>query len=191
MRIFRRSVDPTEDVLRRLSRQLRWFRPSVDDAPTPNQQLEHLARHRLCPAIEQGDPAPVMTALAITEEALARTDLDDALRDALTLGLVEVLSDWCSWPETPPEVVATIEAGMGPLTRARWNSIREQGAAVAAWIRGGGAPERTEVTVAECREIENAELRFLVRSSRQYVDETMTVGTADRVRFEMATGQGV
>ncbi|WP_406051622.1 hypothetical protein [Kribbella sp. NBC_00889] len=195
MSIFRRPTDPTEVVLRRLSKSLRWFRPSLADAPTPYSQLGHLAQHRLCPAIEQGDAAPVMTALAITEAALAGADLDhvpDAnLDEALTLGLVEVVSNWCSWPETPPEVVATIEAGMGPMTCGRWNSVRDQGNTVADWIRNGGAADRTGETPAAYREIENADLRFLTRSDRQYIDETTAVGTADRLRFEMATGQGV
>jgi hypothetical protein len=193
--LFRRSTDPTEVVLRRLAKSLRWFRPSLDDAPTPYSQLGHLAQYRLCPAIDQGDAAPVVTALAITEEALAGADLDHEpsakLDHAITLGLVEVVSNWCSWPETPPEVVATIEAGMGPMTRGRWNSIRDQGNAVAEWIRHGGAADRTGLTPAAYREIENADLRFLTRSTRQYVDETTAVGTADRVRFEKSTGQGV
>ncbi|WP_410785236.1 hypothetical protein [Kribbella sp. C-35] len=195
MSIFRRPIDPTEAVLRRLSKSLRWFRPSLADAPTPDLQLGHLAQHRLCPAIEQGDAAPVLTSLAIAEEALAAADLDHQLGanldHALTLGLVEVISDWCSWPETPPEVVATIEAAMGPMTRERWNAVRDQGAAVADWIRHGGAVDRTGETPAAYREIQNADLRFLTRSTRQYIDETMTVGTADRVRFEGFTGQGV
>lgn len=195
MSFFRRATDPTEDVLRRLSKRLRWFRPSLADAPTPLLQLGHLAQHRLCPAIEQGDAAPVVTALAITEEALAGADLDHEasanLDRALTLGLVEVVSNWCSWPETPPEVVATIEAGMGPMTRGRWNSVRDQGAAVADWIRYGGAANRTGETPAAYREIKNADLRFLTRSDRQYIDETMAVGTADRLKFEKSTGQGV
>ena len=195
MSIFRRSTDPTEAVLRRLSKSLRWFRPSLADAPTPSLQLEHLAQHRLCPAIEQGDAAPVVTALAIAEEALAGAKLDHEssakLDHALTLGLVEVVSNWCSWPETPVEVVAAIEAGMGPMTRGRWNSVREQGNTVADWIRHGGAADRTGETPAAYREIENTDLRFLTRSTRQYIDETMAVGTADRVRFEMSTGQGV
>ncbi|MFI6832808.1 hypothetical protein ACIBG5_37235 [Kribbella sp. NPDC050241] len=195
MSIFRRPTDPTEVVLRRLSKSLRWFRPSLADAPTPYSQLGHLAQHRLCPAIEQGDAAPVMTALAITEAALAGADLDhvpDAnLDEALTLGLVEVVSNWCSWPETPPEVVATIEAGMGPMTYGRWNSVRDQGNTVADWIRNGGAGDRTGEAPAAYREIENADLRFLTRSTRHYIDETMAVGTADRLGFEMATGQGV
>lgn len=195
MSLFRRPTDPTEVVLRRLSKSLRWFRPSLADAPTPYSQLGHLAQHRLCPAIDQGDAAPVVTALAIAEEALAGVDLDHEpsakLDHALTLSLVEVVSTWCSWPETPPEVVATIEAGMGPMTRGRWNSVRDQGNAVADWIRNGGAADRTGLTPAAYREIENADLRFLTRSTRQYVDETTAVGTADRVRFEKATGQGV
>jgi hypothetical protein len=193
--IFRRPIDPTEVVLRRLSKSLRWFRPSLADAPTPDLQLGHLAQHRLCPAIDQGDAAPAVTALAITEEALAGADLDHEpgakLDHALTLGLVEVVSNWCSWPETPPEVVATIEAGMGPMTRGRWNSIRDQGNAVADWIRNGGAADRTGETPAVYREVKDPDLRFLTRSTRQYVDETTAVGTADRVRFEMSTGQGV
>jgi len=193
--IFRRPTDPTEVVLRRLSKSLRWFRPSLADAPTPFLQLGHLAQHRLCPAIEQGDAAPVVTALAITEEALAGADLDHEpsakLDHALTLGLVEVVSNWCSWPETPPEVVATIEAGLGPMTRGRWNSVRDQGNAVADWIRNGGAADRTGATPAAYREIKNADLRFLTRSDRQYIDETTAVGTADRVGFEKSTGQGV
>jgi hypothetical protein len=97
VRIFRRPTDPTEDVLRRLSKSLRWFRPSLADAPTPDLQLGHLAQHRLCPAIEQGDAAPVVTALTITEEALAGADLDHErganLDHVLTLGLVEVVSN--------------------------------------------------------------------------------------------------
>jgi hypothetical protein len=193
--IFRRPTDPTEVVLRRLSKSLRWFRPSLTDAPTPYLQLGHLAQHRLCPAIERGDAAPVVTSLAIAEDALAGADLDDEpgaeLDHALTLGLVEVVSNWCSWPETPPDAVATIEAGMGPMTRGRWNSVRDQGAAVADWIRNGGAADRTGDTPAAYREIQNADLRFLTRSTRQYIDETMAVGTADRVRFEKSTGQGV
>jgi hypothetical protein len=195
VRIFRRRVDPTEVVLRRLSKSLRWFRPSLADAPTPSEQLGHLAQHRLCPAIDRGDAAPVVTSLAIAEEALAGAELDREpgaeLDRLLTLSLIEVVSDWCSWPETPTEVVAAIEAGMGPMTRARWNSVREQGTAVADWIRDGGAVERTGQTPAVYREIEDADLRFLVRSTRQYVDETMAVGTADRLRFEKATGRGV
>ena len=195
MRIFRRPTDPTEDVLRRLSKSLRWFRPSLADAPTPYAQLGHLAQHRLCPAIEQGDAAPVVTALAITEEALSGANLDHEpsakLDHALTLGLVEVVSNWCSWPETPREVIAAIEAGMGPMTRGRWNSVRDQGNAVADWIHSGGAADRTGATPTEYREIKNADLRFLTRSDRQYIDETTAVGTADRVRFEKSTGQGV
>jgi hypothetical protein len=189
--IFRRSSDPTEQVLRRLSKSLRWFRPSLADAPTPYLQLGHLAQHRLCPAIDKGDAAPVVTALAIAEEALAGADLDRELDRALTLGLVEIVSDWCSWPETPPQVVAAIEAGMGPMTRRRWNSVRDQGNTVADWIRNGGAADRTGATPATYREIKNADLRFLTRSTWQYVDETMAVDTADRLRFEKATGEGV
>ena len=130
-----------------------------------------------------------MTSFAIVEEALAADELSAELDEALTLGLIEVVSDWCSWPETPPEVVATVEAGMGPLTRARWNSIRSQAAAVADWIRDTG--ERSGETPATYREVENPDLRFMIRSSRQYIDETTTVGTADRVRFEQSTGRGV
>jgi hypothetical protein len=193
--IFRRQTDPIELVLRRLSKSLRWFRPSVADAPTPASQLGHLAQHRLCPAIEQGDAAPAMTALAITEEALAGADLDHEpgakLDHALTLDLVEVLSNWCSWPETPSEVVTSIDAGMGPLTRARWNSVRDQGNTVADWIRNGGASDRTGETPARYREIENPDLRYLTRSTRQYIDETLAVGLADRVKFELFTGQGM
>ncbi|GAB2673012.1 hypothetical protein [Kribbella swartbergensis] len=195
MSIFRRPADPTEDVLRRLSKSLRWFRPSLADAPTPYLQLGHLAQHRLCPAIDQGDAAPVVTSLAIAEDALAGANLDHEpgakLDHALTLGLIEVVSNWCSWPETPPEVVETIEAGIGPMTRARWNAVRDQGTAVADWIRNGGAADRTGETAPAYREIKNADLRFLTRSTRQYVDETIAVGTADRVRFEKSTGQGV
>ena len=169
------------------------FRRPTD--PTPFLQLGHLAQRRLCPAIERGDAAPVATALAITEGALASADLDHEpsvkLDHALTLGLIEVVSNWCSWPETPPEVVAAIEAGMGPMTRGRWNSVRDQGNAVADWIRNGGAADRTGATPAEYREIKNADLLFLTRSDRQYIDETTAVGTADRVWFEKATGQGV
>jgi hypothetical protein len=136
-----------------------------------------------------------MTALAITEEALAGADLDHEpgtkLDHALTLGLVEVLSNWCSWPETPSEVVTAIDAGMGPLTRARWNSVRDQGNVVADWIRNGGASDRTGETPARYREIENPDLRYLTRSTRQYIDETMAVGLADRVKFEMFTGKGM
>jgi len=62
---------------------------------------------------------------------------------------------------------------------------------VADWIRNGGAADRTGGTPAAYREITNADLRFLIRSDRQYIDETMAVGTADRVRFEKSTGQGV
>jgi hypothetical protein len=193
--IFRRPSDPTEQVLRRLSKTLRWFRPPLADAPTPDAQLGHLAQHRLCPAIDRGDAAPVVTALAITEEALAGADLDHEpiakLDHALTLGLVEAVCNWCSWPETPPEVVAAIEAGMGPMTRRRWKAVRDQGNTVADWIRNGGAAERTGKTPAVYRGIEDADLRFLTRSTRQYIDETMAVGTADRLRFEMATGQGM
>jgi hypothetical protein len=137
----------------------------------------------------------VVTALAIAEEALAGANLDHEpsaeLDRALTLGLVEVVSDWCSWPETPPEVVAAIEAGMGPMTRRRWNSVRDQGAAVADWIRNGGAADRTGATPAVYRAVKDADLRFITRSTRQYIDETMAVGTADRLGFEMSTGQGV
>ena len=195
MSIFRRHTDPTESVLRRLAKSLRWFRPSVADAPTPASQLGHLAQHRLCPAIDQGDAAPAMTALAITEEALAGADLDSEagakLDHVLTLDLVEVLSNWCSWPETPSEVVTAIDAGMGPLTRARWNAVRAQGNVVADWIRHGGAADRTGQTPARYREVEDADLRYLTPSSRQYVDEKLAVGLADRVRFEKATGQGM
>jgi hypothetical protein len=186
--LFRRRTDPTEVVLRRLSKRLQWFRPSLTDAPTPFLQLGHLARHRLCPSIERGDSALVVTSLAIAEDALAGADLDDEpgadLDRALTLGLVEVLSNWCSWPETPRDAVATIEAGMGPMTRERWNSVRDQGVAAADWIRNGGAADRTGETPATYREITNDDLRFLTRSTRQYIDETMAVGTADRLRFE-------
>ncbi|MEV0789345.1 hypothetical protein [Kribbella sp. NPDC050459] len=62
---------------------------------------------------------------------------------------------------------------------------------MADWIRGGGAADRTAELPARYREIENADLRFLTRSTRQYVDETLAVGTADRLRFEKATGRGV
>lgn len=195
MSIFRRRTDPTEAVLRRLSKTLRWFRPTLADAPIPHAQLAHLAQHRLCPAIDQGDATPAVTALAIAEEALAGADLAHEssadLDEALTLGLVEVVSDWCSWPETPPEVVAAIDAAMGPMIRERWNSIRDQGAAVADWIRNGHAPDRIGQIPATYRTIENADLRFLTRSSHQHIDETLAVGAADRLRFEMSTGQGV
>jgi hypothetical protein len=158
-------------------------------------QLGHLAQHRLCPAIDQGDAAPTVTALALAEEALAGADLGQEpgarLDHALTIGLVEVLSDWCSWPETPAAAVTAIEAGMGTMTRERWHSVRRQGAAVAAWIRDGGTADRTGKTPDEYRAIENPELWFMTRSDRQYIDETLAVGTADRVRFEKATGQGV
>jgi hypothetical protein len=132
-----------------------------------------------------------VTALAITEETLAAAELDTELDHALTLGLVEPVSNWCSWPETPPDVVAAIDAGMGPMTRTRWNRVRDQGNTVADWIRDGGAPDRTGETPSRYREIENADLRFLTRSTRQYVDETLAVGTADRLRHEKATGQGM
>ena len=195
MSIFRRRVDPTEAVVRRLSKTLRWFRPSLADAPTQHAQLAHLAQHRLCPAIEQGDAAPAVTALTIAEEALTGADLDHGpgaeLDHALTLGLVEVLSNWCSWPETPPAVVAAIEAAMGPMTRDRWNSIRDQGTTVADWIRNGATATRTGTTPAEYRQVQDADLRFMTRSTLQYIDETRVVSTADRLRFEMATGQGV
>jgi hypothetical protein len=152
VKIFRRPTDPIEVVLRRLSKSLRWFRPSLADAPTPASQFGHLAQHRLCPAIEQGDAAPALTALAITEEALAAADLDHEpggkLDHTLTLDLIEVLSNWCSWPETPSNVVTAIDSGMGPLTRARWNSVREQGNVVADWIHDGGASDRTGETPA-------------------------------------------
>ena len=171
------------------------LRPSLADAPTPYAQLAHLAQHRLCPAIEQSDAAPAVTALAIAEKALAGADLGHEpsaeLDEVLTIGLVEVVSNWCSWPETPPEVVAAIEAGMGPMTRGRWHSVRNQGDAVAEWIRNGGTADRTGAPPAEYRAVEHADLRFMTRSSRQYIDETMTVGTADRLRFEKSTGQGV
>jgi hypothetical protein len=88
-------------------------------------------------------------------------------------------------------VVPAIEAGMGPMTRGRWNSVRDQGNTVADWIRNGGAADRTGETPARYRKIENADLRFLTRSTRQYVDETLAVGTADRLKFEKATGQGI
>lgn len=132
-----------------------------------------------------------MKALAITEEALAVAELDEELDHALTLNLLESVSNWCSWPETPPEVVAAIEAHMGPMSRLRWNSIRDQGLSVAEWIRDGGAPDRTGETPARYRQVEDADLRFLIRSNTQYVDETMAVGVADRVLFEKATGRGV
>jgi len=191
----RRPPDPTEDALRRLSKTLRWARPPLADAPTPTAQLGHLAQHRLCTAIDRGDPAPTLTAFVIAEEALAGADLDNEpgahLDYVLTIGLIEVISDWCSWPETPPEVAASVEASLGPLTSKRWDSVRGQGAAVAAWIRDGGALERAGGTPAEYRAIDNEDLRFTLRSSRQFIDETLAVGTADRVRFEKATGQGV
>jgi hypothetical protein len=189
--LFRRQTDPTEVVLRRLSRKLRWFRPSLADAPTLESQLRHLAEHRLCPAIDQGDAAPVLTAFAITEEALAGSDLPANLDQALTLTLIEAVSNWCSWPEAPSEVVTTIEAAMGPLTRDRWNSVRNQAATVADWIRAGGAPDRTGHLPATYREIKNPELRFLTRSTGQYIDETLILSVADRLRFELATGRGV
>ncbi len=88
-------------------------------------------------------------------------------------------------------MVATIDAGMGPMTRRRWDSVRSQGAAVAAWIRNGGSADRTGATPEAYRAIENADLRFITRSDRQYIDQTLAVGTADRLRFEKATGQGV
>jgi hypothetical protein len=193
--IFRRQTDPTEAVLRRLAKSLRWFRPSVADAPTPASQLGHLAQHRLCPAIDQGDPAPATTALAIAEEALAGADLDQEsgakLDHTLTLDLVEVLSSWCSWPETPSEVVTAIDAAMGPLTRARWKAVRNQGNVVADWIRNGGAADRTGLPPAEYRKVQDPDLRYLTRSTRQYIDETLAVGLPDRVRFEKTTGQGM
>ncbi|MEU4287927.1 hypothetical protein AB0E63_06880 [Kribbella sp. NPDC026596] len=164
MSIFRRPTDPTEEVLRRLSKRLRWFRPALADAPTPYLQLGHLAQHRLCPAIEQGDAAPVVTALAIAEEALAGADLDDEpganLDHALTLNLVEVVSDWCSWPETSPQVVATIEAGMGPMTR------------------GGGTPSGTKASpwptgsVTEVRPTAPAQRRRRTGRSRTPISDS-------------------
>lgn len=187
----RRPTDPAEVVLRRLSRSLRWFRPSLDDAPTPALQLDHLAQQRLCPAIDQGDSGPVVTALGIAEEALASADLDRELDHALTLSLIEAVSNWCSWPEAPPQVVATIEAAMGPMTRTRWDSIRTQGTVVADWVRTGGAPERRGEPPTTYRKVQNAELRFLTRSNLQYIDETTAVSTADRLSHELATGQGV
>ena len=195
MSIFRRQTDPAEVVLRRLAKSLRWFRPSVADAPTQASQFGYLAQHRLCPAIDQGDPAPALTALAITEEALAGADLAQEsgakIDHTLTLDLVEVLSNWCSWPETPSEVVTAIDAGMGPLTRARWNAVRDQGNVVADWIRNGGASDRTGPPPAEYRKVQDPDLRYLTRSTRQYIDDTMAVGLPDRVRFERATGQGM
>lgn len=188
VRIFRRSADPVEDVLRRLSKRLRWFRPSLTDAPTAQDQLGHLMQHRLCPAIDQGDAGPVVAALTVVEEALADGEVSADLHQALTLGLIEVVSDWCSWPETPPEVVAAIRAGMGPTVRAQWESIRDQGTAVAGWMRTEGASGEAP---SRYRGIENPDLRFLVRSTRQYIDETMTVSTGDRLRFEKATGRGI
>ncbi|WP_432941016.1 hypothetical protein ACQPXM_32750 [Kribbella sp. CA-253562] len=191
MSLFRRPADPTELVLRRLSRKLRWFRPTLADAPTTEAQFRHLAEHRLCPAIDQGDATPVLTAFAITEEALAAADLHPNLDQALTLTLIEAVSNWCSWPETPSQVVTTIEASMGPLTRARWNAVRNQAATVADWLRAEAPSDRTDDLQAPHREVTDPELRFLTRSTRQYLDETTSVGVGDRLRFELATGQGV
>lgn len=187
MRFFSRPTDHTEAVLRRLSKRLRWFRPSLADAPTPSEQLTHLAQHRLCPAIDQGDPAPLLTALAITEEALAQTP-DDELDTAL-IHLIELVSNWTSWPETPPPILEALESSLGPETRNRWNRIRRQSTVVVGWLRAGAAPER-EAT-ADYRTLHDAVLRFLVRSNTQYIDETLAISTADRLRHELATGQGM
>jgi hypothetical protein len=195
VRIFRRPADPTEAVLRRLSKRLRWFRPSLADAPTPSDQLAHFVQHRLCPAIDRGDTAPVIATLAIVEEALTAPGptqaLDDTLDHALTVNLIEVLSNWTSWPETPPEVVTAIEAAMGPATRERWHRVHRQAAVVTDWIRDGGDPDRDSGDPAVHRQVENDDLRFLIRSSKQYVDETLAIGIADRLRHELATGQGM
>jgi hypothetical protein len=133
----------------------------------------------------------VVTAFAITEEALAAADLHPNLDQALTLTLIEAVSNWCSWPETPSQVITTIEASMGPLTRDRWNAVRNQAATVADWISAGGAPDRTGHLPSTYREIQDPELRFLTRSTGQYIDDTMILSVADRLRFELATGQGV
>ncbi|GAB3933683.1 hypothetical protein GCM10029976_041530 [Kribbella albertanoniae] len=187
MRFFSRPADPTEAVLRRLSKRLRWFRPSLADAPTPSEQLTHLAQHRLCPAIDRGDTAPLITALTITEDALTESP-DDELDSAL-IHLVELISNWVSWPETPPSVLEAIESSMGPETHNRWNRIRRQSTTVAGWLGAGSAPERE--APADYREVQDAVLRFLVRSNMQYVDETLTISTTDRLRHELATGQGM
>jgi hypothetical protein len=185
--LFRRPTDPTEAVLRKLSKRLRWFRPSLADAPTASDQLVHLAQHRLCPAIDQGDPAPLVTAFAIIEEALAETPADK-LDDEL-VGLIETVSNWVSWPETPSAVIEALETAMGPATLERWNRIRRQSTLVAGWIRAGNAPDRTGG--ADYREVQDAVLRFLFRSNTQYIDDTLAVGVADRARHELATGQGM
>ncbi len=188
MKIFRRPTDPTEAVLRKLSKRLRWFRPSLADAPTASDQLVHLAQHRLCPAIDQGDPAPLVTAFAIIEEALGETP-DDKLDDEL-IGLIETVSNWVSWPETPPAVIEALETAIGPATRERWNRVRRQSTLVAGWLRAGNAPDRTDGG-GDFRAIQNPDLRFLLRSTKQYIDDTLTVNTADRLRHELATGQGM
>ncbi|GAA1699310.1 hypothetical protein GCM10009745_52320 [Kribbella yunnanensis] len=182
MRFFSRPTDPTEATLRRLSKRLRWFRPSLADAPSASEQLTHLAQHRLCPAIDAGDPAPLITALAVIEEALTPL-ADDDLDDALT-HLVELISNWTSWPETPPAILDALESSLGPETRDRWNRIRRQATLVAGWLD-------TPNPGADHRAVQNADLRFLIRSSHQYLDETVTISTADRLRHELATGQGM
>jgi len=186
--LFRRPTDPTEAVLRKLSKRLRWFRPSLAAAPTPSEQLNHLAQHRLCPAIDQGDPAPLAATLAIIEAALVETP-DDKLDDAL-IGLIEVVSNWTSWPETPPAVIEALETSIGPATRERWNRIRRQSTLVAGWLRAGNAPDRTDGG-GDYRAVQNPDLRYLLRSSKQYIDDTLAVSTADRLRHELATGQGM
>ncbi|WP_405056085.1 hypothetical protein OG474_25485 [Kribbella sp. NBC_01505] len=188
MRIFNRPTDPTEAVLRRLAKRLRWFRPSLADAPTPSEQLAHLAQHKLCPAIDKGDPAPLVTAFAIVEEALASAELTEATDGAL-IDLIEVVSNWTSWPETPPEVVAAIDAAIGPATRERRDRVHRQAAVVTDWLRAGDTADRE--APATYQAVKNADLRFLVRSNKQYIDETLAVDTADRLRHEMATGQGM
>ncbi|TCC47386.1 hypothetical protein E0H73_43430 [Kribbella pittospori] len=77
------------------------------------------------------------------------------------------------------------------MTRERWISVRNQGTTVADWIPTEAPPNRATTTPAEYRAIQNADLRFLTRSSRQYINETQSISTADRLHFEKSTGQGV
>ena len=191
MNIFRRApVDPSEDALRRLSRTVRWTRPTVDEAPEPQDQLSYLAR-RLCEAIDRGQPAGAVAALGVIEEVFAAQgggdfapDRANSVDQLLTLGVIEVLSDWSSWPEAPRPAVATVEGALGPLSRQRWNWVRAQADDVARWLEAAGPPGEKALTPDRLRSVSNDDLRYLLRSSHHYVDGTRTVGTADRLLFE-------
>ncbi len=212
MNIFRRSpVDPTEAALRHLSKALRWARPALVDAPEPVDQLGHLAR-RLCEGIDRDQPAETVAALRLIEELLAsetRPATTDApagpgapaaagatfdpehsseLDQRLTLSLIEDLSNWCSWPETPQQAVAAVEGSLGPLVGARWAWIRRQAIEVDRWLDEAGTRSERGAKPAEIRKVSNADLRFRMRSNYHYLDDTKAVGLADRLRFEKSGG---